>query len=67
MLSDAITIRATEKSNFSIHDLIIYLNNHLKEAFVEGGGHKNAGAIKFLPNKKKLVLEKAISYIKSLG
>ena len=67
VLSDAITIRATEKSNFSIHDLIIYLNNHLKEAFVEGGGHKNAGAIKFLPNKKKLVLEKAISYIKSLG
>ncbi len=57
IMSDALTIRATNEANFSIHKLISYLNDNIPEAFVEGGGHKNAGTIKFIPNKKEEVLQ----------
>lgn len=56
-LADAITMRATDDSNFSVQDLILYLNKKIPEAFVEGGGHKNAGSIRFIPSKQKEVLE----------
>lgn len=65
LMSSAITIRATDEANFSVHDLITTLNSKLPDAFVEGGGHKNAGSITFLPYKKKEVFEILKSFIRS--
>lgn len=65
VLNDAITMRATDGSNFSVHDLIEHLNKKIKGAFVEGGGHKNAGAITFVPNKRDQILEELRAFIKS--
>lgn len=57
VLADGVTMRATDEANFSVQDLIVYLNKVIPEAFVEGGGHKNAGSIKFMPGKQKEVIE----------
>lgn len=57
IMKTAITIRATDSANFSVHELIKFLQEKLPNAFVEGGGHKNAGSISFLPNKQKEVLD----------
>jgi len=51
-MNTSMTIRATDGANFSVHDLIGYLNKNSPESFVEGGGHKNAGSITFIPSKK---------------
>jgi RecJ-like exonuclease len=51
-MNTAMTIRATDDANFSVHELISYLNKNSPDSFVEGGGHKNAGSISFIPNKK---------------
>jgi RecJ-like exonuclease len=66
VLADAITIRASDDANFSVIELIAYLNKHAPDAFVEGGGHKNAGSIRFIPRKQSEVLEGIESYIKGL-
>jgi len=63
-MTDAITMRATDDANFSVSELIEYLNKKIPEAFVEGGGHKNAGSIRFVPSKQKEVLELVKIYIK---
>lgn len=65
VMGTAITIRATDEANFSVHDLKKYVEEKCPEAFVEGGGHKNAGALSFLPYKKKEVLKLLKDYIKS--
>ena len=65
-MSSAITLRATDESKFSVHDLITYLNKKLPEAFVEGGGHKNAGSINFVSGKKEEVLELFRKFIKEI-
>ena len=65
-MQDLITMRATESSNFSVHKLISFLNKNLSEAFVEGGGHHLAGAIRFVPNKQGEVLEKIREFVKAL-
>lgn len=57
VMASAITLRATDEANFSVHELIHFLDKKIPEAFVEGGGHKNAGSISFLPNKQKQVFE----------
>jgi len=64
VMETAMTFRATDKSNFSIHELIKFLNEKIPEAFVEGGGHKNAGSITFLPNKKEKIVELVREFIK---
>ena len=64
VMPDAITIRATDGANFSVHELIEFLNKKAPEVFAEGGGHKNAGAIKFVPNKQEEVLKLVREYIK---
>lgn len=64
ILEDAITIRATDGANFSVHDFIHYAKKNIPEAFVEGGGHKNAGAIKFVPARRDLVLDSLKKFIK---
>ena len=66
ILSSAMTIRATDKANFSVHELIKYLNKKLPEAFASGGGHKNAGAINFLPATQSQVLKETKEFIKKL-
>lgn len=52
LMETAMTIRATDEANFSVHDLIKFLDKNSPDSFVEGGGHKNAGSINFLPSKK---------------
>jgi RecJ-like exonuclease len=64
VLATSATIRATDESNFSVHDLIKFLDEKLPEAFVEGGGHKNAGSITFLPNKQKEVVDLIRDFVK---
>ena len=64
VMNNAITIRATDGANFSVHDLITFLNKKIPSAFVDGGGHKNAGSISFLPNKKEKVVELLKDFIK---
>jgi RecJ-like exonuclease len=64
VMETAMTFRATDNSNFSVHDLIKFLNEKIPEAFVEGGGHKNAGSITFLPNKKERIVELVKEFIK---
>ena len=66
IIETSMTFRATDKSNFSMHELINFLNEKIPDAFVEGGGHKNAGSIKFLPNKKEKVLTLVKEFIKKL-
>jgi len=66
IMNSAATIRATDEANFSVHDLISYIKKNLPESFVSGGGHKNAGAITFLPNKKEKVMIFLRKYIESI-
>jgi len=63
VMETAMTFRATDKANFSIHELIEFLNKKVPEAFVDGGGHKNAGSISFLPNRKLKMLELVREFI----
>ncbi len=65
VMATSMTIRATNDSNFSVHEFIKYLDEKIPEAFVEGGGHKNAGSITFLPNKQKEVFHLLKDFIKS--
>jgi RecJ-like exonuclease len=66
IMPDAVTIRASDDSPFSIQQLGEYLEKNIPEAFTEGGGHKHAGSYRFIPIKEKEVLEKIKEYIKSL-
>jgi len=54
-MTDAITMRATDKSNFSVHDLISSLDKKIPEAFVEGGGHKNAAGANSYESLRKTI------------
>ncbi len=64
ILEDAMTIRATDEANFSVHDFIAYINKHLPQSFVEGGGHKNAGSIKYIPSQKDKIFHLLKEFIK---
>ena len=48
-------MRATNEADFSVHKLKKYLMDKVPEAFVEGGGHKNAGALTFLRVRKMML------------
>lgn len=63
VMNTAITFRATDEANFSMHELIDLLKKKLPNAFVEGGGHKNAGAINYIPKMKDEVFEVVKEYI----
>ncbi|MBR9704765.1 hypothetical protein GOV12_05100 [Candidatus Pacearchaeota archaeon] len=65
IMNTALTIRATDKANFSVHELISYLNEKSPNSFVEGGGHKNAGSISFLPKMQEEVLKLFKEFIKN--
>jgi RecJ-like exonuclease len=64
IMYSAITIRATDEANFSVHTLIKYINEKNKHAFAEGGGHKNAGSITFIPSQQQEVLSLLREFIK---
>jgi len=57
IMNTAITLRATDEANFSVHELLKYLNKKLPNAFVNGGGHKNAGSLNFIPARKDEVVQ----------
>ncbi|HBM15483.1 MAG TPA: hypothetical protein DD381_03950 [Lentisphaeria bacterium] len=57
IMNTAITLRATNEANFSLHELKKYIYQKVPNAFIEGGGHKNAGSITFLPCKKDEVVD----------
>jgi RecJ-like exonuclease len=57
IMNTAITIRATDDAKFSVYALKDYLTELLPDAFVEGGGHKNAGTLSFIPGKKDEVIK----------
>ncbi|MFH1801982.1 MAG: hypothetical protein ABH864_00860 [archaeon] len=65
IMSTAVTLRATDEANFSVHELITFLNQKSPHAFVEGGGHKNAGSITFIPNKRDEIVQLLKDFIKS--
>ena len=65
LMGTAITLRATDEANFSVHDLIAFIDKKLPSAFVNGGGHKNAGSITFLPFTRDKVIELLKEFIKS--
>ncbi|MDO8564220.1 MAG: hypothetical protein Q7R87_04380 [Nanoarchaeota archaeon] len=65
VLSDAVTMRASDESKFSVHEFIAYCKKNIPEAFVNGGGHKNAGAIRFVPSQREKVLEAFRIFIRS--
>jgi archaea-specific RecJ-like exonuclease len=64
IMATAITMRATDEADFSVQELIKMLDKKLPDAFVEGGGHKNAGSISFLPYKKDEVVALLKEFIK---
>ncbi len=63
LMNTAITFRATDSAKFSIHDFIRFVKERDPETFIDGGGHKNAGSVSFLPYKKNKVLEILKEYI----
>lgn len=65
IMGTAITMRATNEANFSVHELKKYIEEKCPGAFVEGGGHKNAGALSFLPYKKLEVVKLLKEFIGS--
>ncbi|MBN1984629.1 MAG: hypothetical protein JW795_24095 [Chitinivibrionales bacterium] len=56
IMNTAMTIRATSSANFSVHDFKKYLKEMLPNSFAEGGGHKNAGSLTFVPFLKNDVV-----------
>ena len=63
VMNTAMSFRATDGANFSTHELIETLKEKLPNAFVEGGGHKNAGAINFIPKMKDDVFVEVRKFI----
>jgi len=65
IMRSAITIRATDEANFSVHELLDLLHKKLPAAFADGGGHKNAGSINFIPSQQEPVVKLLKDFIKS--
>jgi archaea-specific RecJ-like exonuclease len=63
IMNTAMTFRATNEAEFSTHELINILQEKLPNAFVNGGGHKNAGSINFIPRMKEEVWELVREFI----
>ena len=64
IMNTAMTFRATDGANFNMHEMINLLQEKLPNAFVEGGGHKNAGAINFIPKMKDEVYKIVYDFIR---
>ena len=66
ILTDAITFRASEESKFSVHEFIKYAQKALPQAFIDGGGHHSAGAIRFVPSKREDVLNLVREFVSKI-
>lgn len=66
LLSDVFVLRASDEANFSVNEFIKYIDKKCPEAFIEGGGHKNAGAMKFVPAKQEEALKILREYLAAL-
>jgi RecJ-like exonuclease len=64
-LSDMIIIRANNPG-VTIQDLMDYINQNIPEANVEGGGHEEAGTIKFVPAHLSRILELIKEFLKQV-
>lgn len=64
IMRTAITLRATDEANFSVHELIQFIEKKCPECFLSGGGHKNAGSINFLPYKQEEVVRLLKDFIR---
>ena len=64
IMPDGITIRASEESGFSVHDFLAYAKKNIPAAFVEGGGHHQAGSVRFVPSKQEDVLKAVKDFLK---
>ena len=64
IMGSAITIRTTDEANFSVHEFINFINQRNKHAFAEGGGHKNAGSVTFIPSKQREAVSLLKEFIK---
>ncbi len=65
VMDSAITFRATDEANFSVKEFMSFIDKKIPSAFVEGGGHKNAGSINFVPGKQKEILQLLREFVKS--
>ncbi len=65
VMNTAMTFRATDHANFSVHEFLKFLNGKVPNAFVDGGGHKNAGAINYLPKFKNKIVELLEEFLKT--
>jgi RecJ-like exonuclease len=66
MMTDSLIIRASAEADFSVQELMEHLEKSVPKAFVEGGGHKQAGSIRFVPSRKKEVLKAVEDYISKI-
>ena len=57
LMSDMVILRATETSGFSVHKFKEFADKEVPEAFIEGGGHHLAGALRFVPATKDKIVE----------
>jgi RecJ-like exonuclease len=65
---DFIIIRANKKAvekGFDVTDLCNFLDNYVKDAGILGGGHEDAGSIKFIEGKKDEVILGIEEYFKT--
>ncbi len=66
LMNSAVTIRATDEANFSVHELKNFIEDKFPKGFIEGGGHKNAGSLSFLPKDKEKILDLIKEFISNL-
>ncbi|MFH0955271.1 MAG: DHH family phosphoesterase [Candidatus Micrarchaeota archaeon] len=61
---DFITLRATDKTNFSVSEFVQQSINAYSNGGIEGGGHEHAGSLRFIPMVRDQLLEKIRLYMK---
>jgi RecJ-like exonuclease len=57
ILQDSIIFRVNEVEKFDVNELVNDLKKQKPYALIEGGGHKFAGTLKFIPVAKKEILK----------
>ncbi len=65
IMNTAMTFRATDSANFSVHEFLKFVDEKIPNAFVDGGGHKNAGAINYVPKFKIQIVDLLREFLKN--
>ncbi|MFW6025055.1 MAG: DHH family phosphoesterase [Candidatus Woesearchaeota archaeon] len=60
---DMFIFRASDDSEFDVHEVMESIKKNVSESLVEGGGHKKAGTIKFLSASKDKVFTELKKYL----